>query len=202
MAYFCHDRLLCGIGAIFDTGPVTAAPVVERGHMRPYHYALAALLLSACSSGGSSTVDLTPSAPSTSLNSSFGTMMNNTRLATNASAPALVYDSDVGRAAQLHANDMFTRNYDSVQILGGGGTDIGDRVTDQGYSWEDIAQLIDRGENTTAAQVAAFSDDVCDAPNGTCYNRTNFAHFGVARAGSGADTRWVLVLTDPTGPNP
>ncbi|MEM7724672.1 MAG: CAP domain-containing protein, partial [Pseudomonadota bacterium] len=141
-------------------------------------------------------------APSTSLNSSFGTLMNNTRLAANSGANTLVYDSDVGRAAQLHANDMYTRNYDSVQILGGGGDDIGDRVTDQGYSWEDIAQLIDRGENTTADQVAAFSDDVCDAPNGTCFARNNFAHFGVARAGSGADTRWVLVLTDPTGPNP
>lgn len=169
--------------------------------MKPYHFIFGALLLSACSSGGSSTVDLTPSAPSTTLNSSFGTLMNNTRLALNGTAPALAYDADVGRAAQLHANDMYTRNYDSIFIQGGGGDDIGDRVTAQGYSWEDIAQLIDRGDATVQQQVDAFAAENCTI-NTTCYENADFAHFGVGRAGSGADMRWVLVLTDPTGPNP
>ncbi|MEJ6404586.1 CAP domain-containing protein [Yoonia sp. 2307UL14-13] len=168
--------------------------------------ALALLTLPACMGGGGGadvTMNLTPDRPDAPMNASFGSLMNGVRMGIDPGLAPLTYDSRVGQAAQNHANDMFTRDYDSIFIPGtdngsGAEQDIGDRVTAQGYRWDDIAQLIDKGERSLGDQVDAFSTELCDADGTTCFERPNFVDFGLAKAGSGADQRWVLILTEPT----
>ena len=169
------------------------------------HYLLAAFLtaLAACSNSGDSvemTTDLTPSIPSVTLNTSFATLMNGVR-ATNGVAD-LTYDSRVGQAAQNHANDMVVNNYFSVTIPGsdnGSGDlrDIGDRVTDAGYSWVDIEQLIAQGEFSTAEAFAAFGAQTCDAVGTICLTQNGFTNFGIAKAGTGSNQKWVFVMVEP-----
>lgn len=171
--------------------------------MKIYISVLALLALPACLGGGSdSSTDLTPDGPSVSLNNDFGVLMNGVRLTENPSASALTYDARLGQAAQIHANDMFTRDYTSIFVQGsdngmGGEQDLGDLVNDQGYAWQDIGQLVEEGDHTLATVLDEWSDDDCLAVNAKCIEESLFEDFGFAKAGSGSDQRWVLILTDP-----
>lgn len=171
-----------------------------RAMMKPAVILGAALALSACSGGGSGSDTLTPSAPSVTLNSSFGSSMQGVRLTRNAAAPPLVYDQRVGQAAQEHANDNFINDRDST-VVGDtiDGIDVGSRVTALGYTWEDIEVLRYQGENSVANQATIVANDTrCDAFGGSfCVDQAEFENFGVGRAGSGADQRWVFIMTDP-----
>lgn len=173
-----------------------------RATMKPAFGLLAVLALTACSGGGggSGTSNLTPSAPSVSLNSSFGATMNGVRTARNNTLPPLAYDQTVGRAAQEHANDNFLNDRATTSGDVIDGIDIGSRVTALGYDWEDIEVLRDRGERTVAEQATRVANDTsCDAFGGSfCVDQPTFEHFGVGRAGSGAEMRWVFIMTDPT----
>ncbi|MEM6386661.1 MAG: hypothetical protein AAF718_10535 [Pseudomonadota bacterium] len=177
-----------------------------RKYIKPVGVLGAVLALSACSGGGGGTggagtsgTNLTPSAPSVSLNSSFGATMQGVR-ATRTVLPALTYDPVVGQAAQEHANDNFLNDRATTPGDTIDGIDIGSRITNLGYAWEDIEVLRDRGERTVAEQATRVANDTsCDAFGGSfCVDQAEFEHFGVGRAGSGGDMRWVFIMTDPT----
>lgn len=167
--------------------------------MRTLISVVALVGLSACTGGGSSSgadVDLTPDAPDVAMNTQFGTLLNGMRTGAN-----LTYDSDIGRAAQEHANDMIDRNYFSVTIPGTTGNnngmeDIGDRVTRAGYTWSDIVQLIEQGDFTLDEALAEFDNagNCGGAGQDLCFTSEDLTDFGIAKAGAGSGQKWVLVL--------
>ncbi len=160
---------------------------------------LALLALPACMGGGDSgdVIDPTPSGPSVSMNNEFGTLLNGVRM--GAGENAVTYDGRLGQAAQNHANDMVDNDYFSVIIPDSGGMDIGDRVTAQGYTWATIVQLIEQGDYTLAeALVELDNSSACGGPGqDPCITDDRLQDFGIAKAGTGADQKWVLVLTEP-----
>ena len=171
---------------------------------------VAVLSLSACMGGGSDDVsianqmgDLTPSSPDLSLNNDFGTIMNNARTASG----DIAFDNRLASAAQKHANDMFTRNFDTVTVKdemiadsnepsGFRLKDLGDLANSEGYDWVDLGQLIARGEATPAEAEARWSNETCLDAVRTCFNDP-FENFGLGKAGSGGDQRWVMILANP-----
>ena len=163
---------------------------------------LAMLALPACMGGGSdSGVDLTPSSPDVAMNSDFGTLLNGVRI--GAGEAAVSYDGRIGQAVQIHANDMFTDGYTSILIPGevnGAGLpkDIGDLVTEQGYSWSTILQLVAEGDFTLDEALTALDNaGACGGgAQDPCITDDRFEHFGIAKAGSGVDQKWALVLAE------
>ena len=164
------------------------------------------LALAACSTSsssgsdsGDSGVDLTPDIPSTSLNTEFGTALNDLRASNGESS--LTFDATVGEAAQIHANDMFENDHLSI-FLEATNEDMGDTLNNLGLEWDEIAQFIAQGEfetdtlltewNTNGSQgdgsIAALDD----------LNFPDYELFGLGTAGEGIDTRWVLLLVNPT----
>lgn len=179
---------------------------------------LALLALPACLDSGDTTVDvdlddtveedtvddvdLTPDTPDLALNTEVGTLLNDAR--TTFGSADVTYDSSLGRAAQDHANDMFDNDYLAVTIPGtvgnnNGMQDIGDRVTAYGYTWADIVQLVAQGDFTTSEAFDELNNDGnCGGPaQDLCITDSVLENFGLAKAGSGDDQRWVLVLTSP-----
>lgn len=160
--------------------------------MKLYLCALSVIALSACSSGGGG-VDLTPSAPSVSSNQTVGQAMNAVRVGSN-----LLYNQSVGQAAQLQANDMYTYNY-NTEIDPNDPTDgdVGDRLVAQNYQWDNYEALLDQGDRSLGQQISIFNAETCTGSQ-LCINDPGLEDFGFAKAGSGADTRWVLILGDPS----
>lgn len=159
---------------------------------------LALLALPACMGGGDGGgVDPTPATPSVTMNNDFGTLLNGVRM--GAGTDAVSYDGRLGQAAQNHANDMVDNNYFDIIIPNSGGMDIGDRVTAAGYSWALIEQLIEQGDYTLAEALAEFDNtSACGgAAQPNCITDDRFEDFGIAKAGVGADQKWVLVLAQP-----
>jgi uncharacterized protein YkwD len=157
---------------------------------------VAVLGLSACMGGGSDDIEV-------SLSDGFGTLLNETRTASG----SISVDTRLTSAAQVHATDMFTRDYDSVEVKDvmiadpnqGGALrpkDMGDLANEAGYDWQDLGQLIAKGEVSTADAVARWENETCLSLSSTCYNDP-FQNFGIAKAGSGADQRWVMILATP-----
>ena len=142
------------------------------------------------SSNSTSTMGVNPSTippPSAPTNATFRSMLNGVRA--SAGAGAVSYDDRLGRAAQGHANDMLANNYFSHTGLNG--SSPGDRVTAQGYRWRTYGENIARGQQDEAAVLNAWQ-------NSSGHRRNNenpaFEDFGLAKAGSGSNKYWVLVL--------
>lgn len=160
---------------------------------------LAIIGLTGCIEGGSNggNVDLTPDVPDVQMNADFGTLLNGARM-DNAT-----YDPRLGRAVQDHANDMFDRGYLAVTIPGTTGNnngmeDIGDRVTQEGYNWASIAQLVAEGDFTMEELLADFNSVPCgNAGQDECITSSVFQDFGIGKAGEGDGQKWALVLTEP-----
>ncbi len=162
-----------------------------------YHLSvLAVCALAACgsSSGGSSTstmgasnLQATPSVPSAPTNQSFAGLLNNARAGSGAGAVS--YDARLGAAAQGHANDMLANNYFSH--TGRNGSSAGDRIRAQGYNWRTYGENIARGQQTEADVFQAWQNSSGHRRNNL---NPNFEEFGLAKAGSGSNKYWVLVL--------
>ncbi len=101
----------------------------------------------------------------------------------------MTFDARLGRAAQGHANDMLANNYFSHTGLNG--SSPGDRITAQGYRWRTYGENIARGQQDEAAVLNAWQNSSGHRANNE--NR-NFEDFGLAKAGSGSNKYWVLVL--------
>ncbi|MDX8354630.1 hypothetical protein [Cognatiyoonia sp. IB215182] len=160
--------------------------------------------LSACLGGGDSSsdsgVDLTPDTPDVAMNMDFGTQLNGMRMA----GTEVDYDATAGRAAQIHANDMFEKDYLSIFLPGttapmGGEKDIGDTLNELGLTWQDIGQFIAQGDFTTTTLLDEWATNGSQGDGSAAEDLTfeDFELFGLAKAGSGSDQRWVLVLVNP-----
>ncbi len=174
-----------------------------------YAISLVALcLLPACMGGGSDG----PSAPTTQLNTDFGTLLNGVRMGNGAAAVA--FDQRVANAAQSHATDMVVDNYFAHDTQNptpecGNPCDAGERLLAQGYTWKVFYEGIGRGNNLTLQQLldaweagGAGGDFSVDGDNGASnnINLADFEHFGIAKAGPDGNQRWVLLMADPTDP--
>lgn len=162
------------------------------------------LALSACSTGSSdgddSGVDLTPTTPSTTMNAEFGTGLNALRM--GAGEETVFYDATVGLAAQTHANDMYDNDYLSIFMGPGNTQDMGDTLNDLGLSWSDIGQMVAQGDFDTDSVLTEWETNGSpDGSNGGGTDELTFSDyelFGLAKAGEGADSRWVLLLVNPS----
>lgn len=123
--------------------------------------------------------------------STFESMLNDVR--SNVSAGPVTYNDLLGQAARRHANDMHANDFFDHE--GSDGSDIGERVSDTGYRYSWVGENIAWGQQSEAAALVAWQ-------NSTTGHRENnenprHEHFALAKAGSGQNTYWVLVLADP-----
>ena len=167
--------------------------------MKSYLAVIAISVLGACSSGASSTggaapgaptapsTPTTPTTPTTPVDTSFRGMLNDVR-ASNGAGP-LSYDARLGAAAQGHADDMLANNYFSHTGLNG--SSPGDRITATGYVWRTYGENIAKGQTSEEQVLQGWTNSP-----GHHANNINpaFEDYALAKAGSGSNTYWVLVL--------
>lgn len=118
---------------------------------------------------------------------SFDGMLNNVRAVNGAGA--VTYDARLGNAAQGHANDMLANNFFSH--TGSNGSSVGDRVTAAGYQWRTVGENIARGQQDEEEVLRAWVNSPGHQRNNV---NPDFEDFALAKAGSGSQQYWVLVL--------
>lgn len=121
---------------------------------------------------------------------SFAGMLNEVR-AVNGAAP-VTYNGLLYSAAKGHADDMFANNYFSH--VSQDGRRLRDRVDATGYQWRRIGENIGRGQNDEEEILIAWVNSPGHQANNI---HPDFEEFGLAKAGSGSQQYWVLVLADP-----
>ncbi|MFN3556456.1 MAG: CAP domain-containing protein [Bacteroidales bacterium] len=105
-------------------------------------------------------------------------------------AAPLLWEDRLGRAAQLHAEDMAEGNY--LSHYSADGRDPGQRISQQGYNWHTYGENIARGFQSPTAVLQAWLSS-----EGHCRNivSPNFTQVGL-----GYDPRghfWVQVFARP-----
>lgn len=128
-----------------------------------------------------------PSAPSTVDDLTFSSQLNNVRLTNGAGNVA--FDARLAAAAQGHADDMLAQNYFSHTGLNG--SSPGDRITAEGYQWRTYGENIAQGQRSEEEVLDAWTNSPGHHANNI---NPNFEDYGLAKAGTGSDTRWVLLL--------
>jgi len=149
------------------------------------------LLLSACGGSTSGGPGFTPppiaGRPEAPSDVSFASLLNGVRISNG--AESVIYDPNLGLAAQSHADDMLSQDYFSHVSLDG--STFTDRAEAAGYDWVALGENIAQGQ-TSQTEVM---DDWTNSPGHHANNiSTSFEDFGLGRAGTGSDTRWVLML--------
>ncbi len=147
-------------------------------------------------SGGSSSAEpfvtatpamVTADAAHMNSNQTFTGMLNGVRSSNGAAAVS--YDARLGAAAQTHANDMLANNFFSH--TGSDGSNAGQRIQRAGYNWRTWGENIARGQQSEESVLRAWVNSPGHQRNNV---NPNFEDFALARAGSGRDLYWVLVL--------
>lgn len=158
--------------------------------------AVAALAaLTACSSGTAPSVSggalPTPSVPTPTQNAAnntaFGALLNNVRAQNG--AQAVRFDSRLAQAAQAHADDMNANGFFSH--TGSDGSNVGQRATRAGYQWRAIGENIARGQQSESSAMVGWTNSPGHHANNI---NPEFKDFALAKAGTGSNTHWVLVL--------
>lgn len=159
--------------------------------MRAHVSILAMGLLAGCMGSGGTGVDVAP-APSVSLaaNNTLGPLLNNVRAAND--ADPLSFDNRLALAAQVHANDMLRNDFFSH--TGSDDSEVGDRVTAQGYRWSHVGENIAKGYQSEASVMTGWTNSSGHHDNNI---NPNYRDFGLGKAGSGSNLHWVLVLATP-----
>lgn len=122
---------------------------------------------------------------------SFASLINGVR--TSAGVGSVTYNAKLDNAAQGHAQDMYENDYFSHTSLDGRA--LSDRVNATGYKWKKVGENIGKGQ-TSEQEVL---DGWVASPGHQANNvDPDFEEFGLGRAGTGLDTRWVLVFGDPS----
>lgn len=117
----------------------------------------------------------------------FATLINSVR--TTAGAPALAYNAQLDAAAQAHSNDMLANDFTSH--TGSNGSDVKARVIAQGYTPTLVGENVAQGQQNENEVLLAWQNSSGHRANN---ENVGFKDFGLARAGTGAATRWTLVL--------
>jgi uncharacterized protein YkwD len=171
--------------------------------MTPALSGAAIFLTAACGGAGGSTVDVSQNfipiedlpqiAISEAPSATFESMLNNVRSNAAISAGPVTYNSLLGQAARRHANDMHANDFFDHE--GSDGSNIGKRVSDTGYQYSYVGENIAWGQQSEAAALADWQSST----EGHKENNelVRHEHFALAKAGSGQNTYWVLVLADP-----
>lgn len=149
--------------------------------------------LSACMGGGSgsdatvSTSSATVDVPSVTESANFASLLNDVRLDNGASPVS--YDARLATAAQIHSNDQLAMGV--MTHTGSDGSTVGDRVTAQGYNYALVAENVAWGYQTEESVMTGWTNS-----SGHHANNINpdFEDFGIAKAGSGSNQYWTLVL--------
>ena len=152
--------------------------------MKFYNIIVIFVFLSAC--GGTPPAPLLSSHMSAD-NVKFGKLLNETRRL-NGVAP-VTFDGRLAVAAQNHANDMYENNFYSH--IGSGWSDVGSRVLATGYDGRYVGENIYKSPQSEQAAMIGWTNSKGHHKNNI---NPNFEHFALARAGSGVNTYWVLVL--------
>lgn len=162
--------------------------------MRAALSVVALTLTTACGGAGGS---MAPSMEVMSVNAvaaspdrSFAGMLNEVR-AVNGAGP-VSYNALLYSAAKGHADDMFAQNYFSHTSLDG--RELDDRVNATGYQWRRIGENIGRGQRDEEEILLGWVNSPGHQANNV---HPDFEEFGLAKAGSGSQQYWVLVLADP-----
>jgi uncharacterized protein YkwD len=108
-------------------------------------------------------------------------------------AGGLGWNDKLGRAAQLHADDM--ASHDFMSHTGSDGSDAAQRISREGYQWSAI------GENVAAGQPSPqeVMNSWLTSP-GHCANIMNpsFEHMGIGRAAGGSlGVYWAQTFARP-----
>ena len=159
---------------------------------------LAICTLSACMGGGngvvsssamvgSSLATAVPSLPQAPVDNSFAGMLNEVR-ADNGSDP-VTYDARLGRAAQIHADDMLAMG--TMTHTGSDGSNAGQRITRQNYQWRTWGENVARGQQNEESVLNAWVNSPGHQANNV---NPNFEDFALAKAGSGSQLYWELVF--------
>ncbi len=92
--------------------------------------------------------------------------------------PPLAVDARLRMAAQLHSDDMHANGF--MGHVGSDGSDVGDRVTRQGYGWSNVGENVAAGYGSPEAVMAAW----LSSP-GHCANlmRAAYVDLGLGRTG-------------------
>lgn len=120
-------------------------------------------------------------------NASFATLLNDVRLSNGAGSVS--FDARLANAAQGHADDMRANNYFSHTGLNG--SSPGDRITAAGYNWRTYGENIAQGQQSEQEVMTGWTNSPGHHANNI---NPNFEDFALAKAGSGSNTYWVLVL--------
>jgi uncharacterized protein YkwD len=155
------------------------------------HFA-AITLLALCACGGSETTNqnfivVPPGVPSVPENDAFAPRLNGVRAANGAADVA--YNSQLGVAAQTHADDMLVNDYFSH--TGWNGSTFDERATAAGYNWSAIGENIAQGQQTQEQVMESWTNSQLHHENNI---NPVFEDFGLGIAGTGSNKRWVLML--------
>lgn len=132
----------------------------------------------------------------------------------------ILFETRTATAAQVHANDMVDGNYLSIIIPGRDSVpddpndagsigiqawDMGDTLReDLGLDWNDIVQMVGAGDMTADQMLANWraAGSPAGSGGGAAIDLTGtdtiaeFNFFGIAKAGTGANTKWALIVVD------
>jgi len=144
------------------------------------------------SSSGSGTSVSTSSVnvegPTASESANFGALLNSVRMDNDVGTVS--YDARLAAAAQAHSNDQLNRR--EMTHVGSDGSNAGERIVAQGYlhngNW---AENVARGQESDEEVMTAWTNSSLHHANNI---GENFEDFGIAKAGSGSQTYWTLVL--------
>lgn len=155
---------------------------------------MALALTTACGGAGGSTasssVVQSVNVVAASPDRSFEGMLNAVR-AVNGADP-VSYNALLYSAAKGHADDMFAQGYlDHVSL---DGRELDDRVNATGYEWRRLGENIGQGQSDEEEILLGWVNSPGHQSNNI---HPDFEEFGLAKAGSGANQYWVLVLADP-----
>ncbi|PJI86084.1 Cysteine-rich secretory protein family protein [Yoonia maricola] len=157
-------------------------------------------LAAACGGAGGSTSnasdtiaieDLPQIAVSEAPSTTFTSMLNGVR--SDAGVGSVSYNAQLGTAARRHANDMHANEFFSH--TGSDGSTIGERVNDAGYAFSWVGENIAKGQANEAAALASWQSSTTGHKENNEMARAE--HFALAKAGTGENQYWVLVLADP-----
>ncbi len=111
----------------------------------------------------------------------------------NNGVPALRLSTQLGRAAQSHAEDMVNRDFFSH--TGSNGSRMSDRVNQVGYAWQAVAENIYMGTNVTPRQ--AVTGWMNSAGHRQNILNSNYTEIGFGVATRGRNVYYVQVFGRP-----
>lgn len=185
--------------------------------MKKFIPVLALFALPACFGVNDTTVSTARASIDPVMNQQLEATLSQSRMA--GLAP-IAFETRTATAAQIHASDMVDGNYLSIIIPGrdsvpddptDAGTlgiqawDMGDTLReDLGLDWDGIVQMVGAGDMTADAMLANWraAGSPAGSGGGAAVDLTGtdsiaeFNFFGIAKAGSGANTKWALILVE------